>query len=174
MNQQNFKLSDFGIDTKLNHDFKHFNVSGQAKLVRNVSQTGSGFGQNDFKIQARQVQMSPSRLGTSPNGPNQSQTGSGHLRTSPNAPNLLQTGINGQPRTKNPNQLQNVGTGMVVHTSPSHLSGTSSMLQRSSSLSTVPSPSYWKQYGGQESGVNTYYEFRTGSRRFDPVRGGSK
>ncbi|XP_023288308.1 transcription factor 12 isoform X4 [Orussus abietinus] len=155
MNQQNFKLSDFGIDVKLNHEFKNFSVNSQSKVVRTGSQVGLNFGQGEFK-----VQMSPNRLRTSANTgrtcSNLSQGEAGLARTSPNNVNVFASGKNNVQTSSNQSQMlvhlqTALGTNSPpIRNSPSQLFVNGGAMQRSSS--TLSSPTYWKQYGGQESG----------------------
>lgn len=143
MNQQNFKLSDFGIETKPSHGAE------QCKA-------GSRYGQI-ANMQLQQVQMRPGRrVGPGSSG------GSGSLQVACSRSRLTSNGSaltgNSQPRrspsqSQSIGQLQNVTGDRFQASSPSNLTGSGgSMLQPA--VSSVPSPSYWSHYSGQESGVN--------------------
>lgn len=148
MNQQNFKLSDFGIDVKSGHESKIVGQNNQCK-VRRGAQVSQRYVHTE-NIHVRQVPMSPGQLASRSN---LLQVACNRPRTSP-----LMISNDNQQHRNNPSQLgqlQNVVAAAVDRfqtSSPSNLSGTGPIMQLSSS------PSYWKQYGGQESGVNTYNE----------------
>lgn len=112
MNQQTFKLSDFGIDVKSGHEPK---TAGQCK-VRRGGQVS----------QVRQVPM-----------------GRNLLQVACNRSSLM-TSSGSQHSPGQLGQLQSAAVDRFQTSSPSNLS----IVQ----LGT--SPVYWKQYGGQESGVN--------------------
>lgn len=87
-------------------------------------------------------------------------------RNGPNRPELQRDGDRFQPTTV-PNDLElAAGSGPVLQPPPT--------------ASSLPSPGYWNQYGGQESGVNTrlteqfVFNYRDGcclrGRRFSVVR----
>jgi len=143
MNQQNFKLSDFGIDVKSGHESKITGQNNQCKTRRSVQVTRYVHAEN---AHVRQIPMSPGRLAS---GSNLLQVVCNRSRANP-----LMTSNSNQHRNSPSQlgQLQNVAaaaaTDRFLTSSPSNLSGTGSIMQLSSS------PSYWKQYGGQESGVN--------------------
>lgn len=135
MNQQNFKLSDFGIETKPRH------VLDQCK---NATKYGH---QIVVGVQSQQMQMRAGRLsGSGNNGSSGLQAGC-NLSQLPSSCATLT--CNSQPR-RSPNQLQSVPVDRFRASSPNNLAG--SVLQPN--VSSVPSPGYWNQYGGQESGVN--------------------
>lgn len=142
MNQQNFKLSDFGIDVKSGHESKITGQNNQCK-VRRVAQVGQQYVHAEH-AHVRQISMNPGRLAS---GSNLLQVACNRSRASP----LVSS--NGNQRRNSPSQfgqLQNASAAAdrFQTSSPSNLSGTGPIMQLSSS------PSYWKQYGGQESGVN--------------------
>lgn len=133
MNQQNFKLSDFGIDVKSGHESKTVGQSGQCKVRRGAPQVSQRY------IHAESVQQVPT------NSSGRLVSGSNLLacnRSRVSSCNPLMT-------SNQLGQMQNApATDRFQAPSPSNLSGTGSIMQLGSS------PSYWKQYGGQESGVN--------------------
>lgn len=139
MNQQNFKLSDFGIDIKSGQESKNAAQSNQCK-VRGV-QVSQRFQAENAHV--RQVPMSSGRLAS---GSNLLQVACNRSRASP----LIMANGNQHRNSSQLGQLQNAATATdrFQTSSPSNLSGTGPIMQLSSS------PSYWKQYGGQESGVN--------------------
>lgn len=150
MNQQNFKLSDFGIDVKSSHESKTVGQSSQCK-VRRGAQVSQRY------VRAESVQQVPmNSSGRLANGSNLLQVACNRSRA--NSCNSLMTCSNVNQHGSGSNQLgqmQNVpGTDRFQASSPSNLSGTGSIMQLGSS------PSYWKQYGGQESGVNIRRELR--------------
>ena len=158
MNQQNFKLSDFGIGVKSGHESK--SRTGQSNnqcKTRRSAQVTQRYVHAESTQNVRRIPMSPGRLASAGSSLlqvacNRSRAG-GPLMTS-----------NGNQRRNSPSQLgqlQNVAatTSVVaadrfLTSSPSNLSGTGPIVQLGSS------PSYWKQYGGQESGVNMNEENR--------------
>lgn len=139
MNQQNFKLSDFGIDVKPGHEPK---TAGQVRRGVQVSQRYV----HAEHAHVRQIPMSPGRLAT---GSNLLQLACGHARVS--CPLMMSNQLGNGPSQLG--QLRHAAattTDRFQTSSPSNPPGTGicPILQLSSS------PSYWKQYGGQESGVN--------------------
>lgn len=97
MNQQNFKLSDFGVAARaLQEPKKRFAEADRGSFVGGVSRNVGYYSQNDYKVQCQGGRVNPA----------------------------CQTETSG-----------------------------------SSSGPSTSSPVYWKQYGGQESGVNN--RFRT-------------
>ncbi|KAG7210038.1 hypothetical protein KM043_011616 [Ampulex compressa] len=148
MNQQNFRLSDFGIESRSNHDSKSFVPNGQCKTVRNGSQPCSRYGQvpqlqhrlTDVSNAAAHPQVASNRCRPISANPAATLTCNNQVRSSSNQSQAV-------------GQLQNVGADRFQASSPSNLSGTGPMLQPT--VSAAASPGYWKQYGGQESGVNT-------------------
>lgn len=144
MNQQNFKLSDFGIDVKSGHDSKTAGQSNQCKVRRSAQVSQRYIHAENAHV--RQIPMNSGRLAS---GSNLLQVACNRSRASP-----LMTANGNQQHRNSPSQLgqlQNAATAAVDRfqaSSPSNLSGTGPIMQLSSS------PSYWKQYGGQESGVN--------------------
>ncbi|KAL6443725.1 hypothetical protein ACFW04_001664 [Cataglyphis niger] len=149
MNQQNFKLSDFGIDVKSGHESK---TAGQCKVRRSAQVS-----QRNAHVQ-QQVAMSSARLAAS--GTNLLQIACNRSRAGPILCNTPMTSNSVQHSSNQPGQMQNAPvTERFQASSPGNLSATSSIVQLSSS------PNYWKQYGGQESGVNI-------SRRDEELRTG--
>lgn len=142
MNQQNFKLSDFGIDVKLGREPKTAGQGNQCK-VRRGAQVSQRYVHAE-NAHVRQIPMSPARLAS---GPNLLQ-----VACNRSSPLVMSNGSRSSPSQLG--QLQNVAAAATTDrfqtSSPSNLpgSGICPILQLSSS------PSYWKQYGGQESGVN--------------------
>lgn len=135
MNQQNFKLSDFGIDIK-----SEPKTANQCKARRGAQVSQRYVHAENAHV--RQVSMSPGRLAS---GSNLLQVACNRSRANP-----LMTS-NGNQHRNSPSQLaqlQNAAAERFQTSSPSNLSATGPIIQLSSS------PSYWKQYGGQESGVN--------------------
>lgn len=139
MNQQNFKLSDFGIDVKSGLESKTAGQSNQCKVRRSAQVS-----QRNAHVQ--QVAMSSGRLAAS--GTNLLQIACNRSRAGPPC-NTPMTSSSIQHNSNQPGQMQNASvTDRFQASSPGNLSVTSSIVQLSSS------PNYWKQYGGQESGVN--------------------
>ena len=132
MNLQNFKLSDFGIELEPCHGLDQ---------CKNAAK----YGHRIVGVQSQQMQMRAGRLsGSGNNGSSGVQAGC-NLSQLPSSCATLT--CNSQPR-RSPNQLQSVDRFRA--SSPNNLAG--SVLQPN--VSSVPSPGYWNQYGGQESGVN--------------------
>jgi len=143
MNQQNFKLTDFGIDAKPSHESRNAAASGRCKIRRSAQ-----LDHRYVRAENARVPMNPTRLAS---GSSLLQVACGHPRVSPC--NSLMTSNH---RGNSPNQLgqmQNAPERFQA-SSPSNLSGAGSIARLGSS------PSYWKQYGGQESGVNMRVESR--------------
>ncbi|CAL1686977.1 unnamed protein product [Lasius platythorax] len=137
MNQQNFKLSDFGIDVRSGHESKTAGQSNQCKVRRSAQVS-----QRNAHVQ--QVATSSGRLAAS--GTNLLQIACNHSRAGPLCNTLMTS--NSIQRSSN-QQMQNaLVTDRFQASSPGNLSVTSTIVQLGSS------PNYWKQYGGQESGVN--------------------
>ncbi|KAG5329788.1 DA protein, partial [Acromyrmex charruanus] len=161
MNQQNFKLSDFGIDVKAGHESKTTGQNNQCKARRGAQVTQRYVHAENTHV--RQIPMSPGRLAS---GSNLLQVVCNRSRASP-----LMTS-NGNQHRNSPSQLgqlQNVAAATAtadrfLTSSPSNLSGTGPIMQLSSS------PSYWKQYGGQESGYGSD-EFGQDSPRYTSPKG---
>jgi len=140
MNQQNFKLSDFGIEMKSGHESKTVSQNNLCKVRR-----GAQVSQRYVHAENAHVLQISGRLAS---GSNLLQVACNRSRTSP-----LMTSNGNQHRNSSSQlgQLQNAAAAAADRfqtSSPSNLSGTGPIMQLSSS------PSYWKQYGGQESGVN--------------------
>ncbi|XP_024883968.1 transcription factor 12 isoform X1 [Temnothorax curvispinosus] len=156
MNQQNFKLSDFGIDVKSGHEPKAAGQSNQCK-VRRGAQVSQRYVHAE-NAHVRQVSMSSGRLAS---GSNLLQVACNRSRAGP----LVTSNGNNQHRNSPSQlgQLQNAAAAATTDrfqtSSPSNLSGTGPIMQLSSS------PSYWKQYGGQESGYGSD-EFGQDSPRY--------
>ncbi|KYM98652.1 hypothetical protein ALC62_10620 [Cyphomyrmex costatus] len=160
MNQQNFKLSDFGIDVKSGHESKTTTgPNNQCKTRRSSAQVSQRYVHAE-SAHVRQIPMSPGRLAS---GSNLLQVVCNRSRASP-----LMTS-NGNQHRNSPSQLgqlQNAAAAAADRfqtSSPSNLSGTGPIMRLSSS------PSYWKQYGGQESGVNITREELKGGVYRDSV-----
>ncbi|XP_050445441.1 transcription factor 12 isoform X7 [Cataglyphis hispanica] len=155
MNQQNFKLSDFGIDVKSGHESKS---AGQCK-VRPSAQVS----QRNAHVQ-QQVAMSSGRLAAA-SGTNLLQIACNRSRAAPILCNTLMTCNSIQHSSNQPGQMQNAPvTERFQASSPGNLSATGSIVQLSSS------PNYWKQYGGQESGYGSD-EFGQDSPRYTSPKG---
>ncbi|XP_076293355.1 transcription factor 4-like isoform X8 [Lasioglossum baleicum] len=136
MNQQNFRLSDFGVEAKVGH------ATEQGKVAARYGQiTGA---------QVSQVQIRQARLGPGNGGP-----------SSP-----LQVVCNRSRLTSSRSPSQSIGQLNVDQyqaSSPNNLTGTGSMMQLN--VSSVPSPGYWSHYSGQESGYGSD-EFGQDSPRY--------
>lgn len=147
MNQQNFKLTDFGIDVKSSHESKNAAQSNQCKVRRNAQVNHRYVHAENARVQ--QISMNPGRVVAS--GTSLLQVACNHSHSSPC--NSLMTSNH---HRNSPNQLGQIQNTPVADrfqaSSPNNLSGTGSIVQLGSS------PSYWKQYGGQESGVNIQNE----------------
>ncbi|XP_072748564.1 transcription factor 4-like isoform X7 [Anoplolepis gracilipes] len=155
MNQQNFKLSDFGIDVKANHESKTADQNNQCKVRRSAQVS-----QRNAHVQ--QVAITSGRLAA--NGTNLLQIACNRSRAGPLC-NTLMTSNSIQHSSKQPGQMQNASvTDRFQASSPGNLSATSSIVQLSSS------PNYWKQYGGQESGYGSD-EFGQDSPRYTSPKG---
>ncbi|KAL0133871.1 hypothetical protein PUN28_001077 [Cardiocondyla obscurior] len=152
MNQQNFKLSDFGIDVKLGHETKIAAHGNQCKTRREGAQISQRYVHVENAAHVRQIPMDPGRLA---GGTNLLQVACG--RGSRGSPLMTPAGNQHRNGTCQLGQLQNVDRFQT--SSPSNLSGTGPIAQLSSS------PSYWKQYGGQESGYGSD-EFGQDSPRY--------
>ncbi|EFN73706.1 hypothetical protein EAG_15141 [Camponotus floridanus] len=138
MNQQNFKLSDFGIDVKSGLESKTAGQSNQCKVRRSAQVS-----QRNAHVQ--QVAMSSGRA-LAASGTNLLQIACNRSRAGPPC-NTPMTSSSIQHNSNQPGQMQNASvTDRFQASSPGNLSVTSSIVQLSSS------PNYWKQYGGQESG----------------------
>ncbi|XP_018306816.1 transcription factor 12 isoform X4 [Mycetomoellerius zeteki] len=160
MNQQNFKLSDFGIDVKSGHESKTTGQNNQCKTRRSAQVSQRYIHAENTHV--RQIPISPGQLAS---GSNLLQVVCNRSRASP-----LMTSNSNQHRN-NPSQLgqlQNIAAAAAADrfqtSSPSNLSGTGPIMQLSSS------PSYWKQYGGQESGYGSD-EFGQDSPRYTSPKG---
>lgn len=134
MHQQNFKLNDFRVQTKTCQTIEQCKSSSGCARIANA--------------QSQQMQMRVGRLGSRNIGSNPLQVGCNLSQLPSNCSALT---CNSQPR-KSPNQLQSVSGDQFQASSPNNLAGSGSMLQPT--VSSIPSPGYWNQYGGQESGVN--------------------
>lgn len=143
MNQQNFQLSDFGIEAKPSHANDRCNGASSRYRVANV--------------QVQQAQMRPGRLGPGPGASSTLQVGCNRSRIVSNGSVLTCNSQRRSPNQSSIGQLQKVGDRFQA-SSPNNLSGTGPMLQPS--VSSVPSPGYWNHYSGQESGVNDNYYTR--------------
>ncbi|XP_019884939.1 uncharacterized protein LOC109610419 [Camponotus floridanus] len=151
MNQQNFKLSDFGIDVKSGLESKTAGQSNQCKVRRSAQVS-----QRNAHVQ--QVAMSSGRA-LAASGTNLLQIACNRSRAGPPC-NTPMTSSSIQHNSNQPGQMQNASvTDRFQASSPGNLSVTSSIVQLSSS------PNYWKQYGGQESGVNISERNCTGRKR---------
>ncbi|XP_043497186.1 transcription factor 12 isoform X3 [Polistes fuscatus] len=192
MNQQNFKLSDFGLDGKLSS-------SVHSKVIRSSVRTGcSCYSQ----IESVQIRGTFSNNGDSDSN-SLAQSGTNELNLSRLPPNVGRGGIdisivcNDHFRTSSSsssssspssasststssssssNQARKIGqsaSNLFVDSfqtsNPSNnnaipLSGTTSSILQGN-VSSIPSPNYWKQYGGQESGYGSD-EFGQDSPRY--------
>ncbi|XP_020281296.1 transcription factor 12 isoform X4 [Pseudomyrmex gracilis] len=154
MNQQNFKLSDFGIDVKPGQESK-VAACGQYKIRR------GGIGHQRYVENNTHVQQVTMNAGLAKGGSNLLQVVTcGHSRASSSS--LITA--NGSRHSPNQlGQMQNAAD-RFQESSPSGLSGTGSMMQLGSS------PNYWKQYGGQESGYGSD-EFGQDSPRYTSPKG---
>ncbi|XP_036144658.1 transcription factor 12 isoform X3 [Monomorium pharaonis] len=184
MNQQNFKLSDFGIDVKSACHEPKTAVASQSNHCNKVIRRGGQVGGQQRYAHAenasrhvRQVPMSPGRLASSCS--NLLQVACNRSRGSPlmTSNGNQQHGNNGNP-SQQLGQLQSAATATTAAaaaaaavmvdrfqtSSPSNLSGTGPIMQLASS------PSYWKQYGGQESGYGSD-EFGQDSPRYTSPKG---
>ncbi|OAD54287.1 hypothetical protein WN48_08120 [Eufriesea mexicana] len=135
MHQQNFKLNDFRLESKTCQTIEQCKGSSRCAGVASV--------------QSQQMQMRVGRLGSGNNGSNPLQVGCNLSQLPSNCSALTCN----SPLRRSPNRSQNVSGDRFQASSPNNLSGSGSMLQPA--VSSVPSPGYWNQYGGQESGVNT-------------------
>lgn len=147
MNQQNFKLSDFGIDARPDS--------------RNAGRGKAGGGHRYAHAENAHVQLVPMSAGGRAVGGRDNGNGSillqsaarSRSRASPRG--TLAIACNGDRRCGSPNQLAQMQSATVTDgyraSSPGDLSGGAGSIAR---LASVPTPSRWKPYGGQESGVN--------------------
>ncbi|XP_011329835.2 transcription factor 12 isoform X3 [Ooceraea biroi] len=156
MNQQNFKLTDFGIDVKSNHESKNAGRSNRCKVGQNAQVNHRYVHAENARVQ--QIPMSPGLA----SGSSLLQVACNHPHASPC--NSLMTSNH---HRNSPNQLGQIQNAPVADrfqaSSPSNLS-TGSIVQLGSS------PSYWKQYGGQESGYGSD-EFGQDSPRYTSPKG---
>ncbi|KAK1129628.1 hypothetical protein K0M31_019343 [Melipona bicolor] len=134
MNLQSFKLSDFGIEMEPCHGLDR--CKNAAKYQHRI-----------VGVQSQQMQMRAGRLSGSIPGNNGSSGVQAGCNLSQLPSSCATLTCNSQPR-RSPNQLQSADRFRA--SSPNNLAG--SVLQPN--VSSVPSPGYWNQYGGQESGVN--------------------
>jgi hypothetical protein len=143
MNQQNFKLTDFGIaDAKPSHESRNAAASGRCRIRRSAQ-----LDHRYVRAEIARVSMNPARLAS---GSTLLQLACGHPRASP-CSSLMTSSHRGNA----PNQLgqmRNAPERFQASSPASNLSGAGSIARLASS------PSYWKQYGGQESGVNMRVE----------------
>nr|XP_033336050.1 transcription factor 12 isoform X11 [Megalopta genalis] len=139
MNQQNFRLSEFGVEPKAGHATEQ-----QAKVAARYAQIAC--------VQVPQVQMRQARLGPGNGGPSSPlQVCSRSRLTTPNS-------------SRSPSQsIGQLNVDQYQAASPSNLTGSGSMMQPS--VSSVPSPGYWSHYSGQESGYGSD-EFGQDSPRY--------
>ncbi|XP_015438932.1 PREDICTED: transcription factor 12 [Dufourea novaeangliae] len=136
MNQQNFRLIDFGVESS----------TEQSKVVaaRYAQITG---------VQVQQVQMRPGRLGPG-GGPSSPLQVAGCNRSR----------MTSSSSSRSPSQsIGQLNLDQFQASSPSSLTGNGSMLQPG--VSSVPSPGYWSHYSGQESGYGSD-EFGQDSPRY--------
>nr|XP_012139553.1 PREDICTED: transcription factor 12 isoform X3 [Megachile rotundata] len=150
MNQQNFKLSDFGIETKSIHACEH--SKARYSQIASVQKT-------------RQMQIGPGRHvapGTNGSSPLQLVVCNRSQLTSDGSALTCNVQLRDSPnQSQSMGQLQNVTVDRFRVSSPSSSAG--SMLQPI--VSSAPSPGYWNQYGGQESGYGSD-EFGQDSPRY--------
>lgn len=137
MNQRNFKLSDFGIKMEPCYAIE------QRRTASRYAQIAT--------VQSQRMQMRAGRLDSGSNGSSPLRVGC-NLSQLPSNCSALTCNVS-QPR-RSPNRSQNVSGDRFQAASPNNLSG--NVLQPA--VSSVPSPGYWNQYGGQESGVNVLAE----------------
>ncbi|XP_078035581.1 transcription factor daughterless isoform X6 [Augochlora pura] len=139
MNQQNFRLSDFGVEAKAGH------ATEQAKVAARYGQIAC--------VQVPQVQMRQARLGpgTGGGGPSSPLQVCGRARM---------TATSSRSPSRSIGQL-NVDQYQAA--SPGNLTGSGTMMQPG--VSSVPSPGYWSHYSGQESGYGSD-EFGQDSPRY--------
>nr|XP_012221024.1 PREDICTED: transcription factor 12 isoform X3 [Linepithema humile] len=157
MNQQNFKLSDFGIDVKSSHESKTVGQSSQCKVRRGAH------GVSQRYVRTESVQQVPiNSSGRLASGSNLLQVACNRSRAN-SCNSLMTSSVNQHGSSSNQlGQMQNAPASDRFQTSsPSNLSGTGSIMQLGSS------PSYWKQYGGQESGYGSD-EFQESPRYTSP------
>ncbi|XP_033306212.1 transcription factor 12 isoform X10 [Bombus vosnesenskii] len=143
MNQQNFKLSDFGIKMEPCYAIEQCSTASRYAQIATV--------------QSQRMQMRTGRLGSGNNGSSPLRVGCNLSQLPSNCSALT---CNSQPR-RSPNRSQNVSGDRFQAASPNNLSG--NVLQPA--VSSVPSPGYWNQYGGQESGYGSD-EFGQDSPRY--------
>ncbi|XP_076652471.1 transcription factor daughterless isoform X8 [Halictus rubicundus] len=136
MNQQNFRLIDFGVDAKAGH------ATEQGKVATRYGQiTGAQVSQ----VQIRQVRLGPGNGG--PSSPLQAVCNRSRLTSS-----------------RSPSQsIGQLNVDQYQASSPNNLTGSGSMMQLN--VSSVPSPGYWSHYSGQESGYGSD-EFGQDSPRY--------
>lgn len=172
MNQQNFKLSDFGIEAKPESRVAN-SPSDQCTSRRATTTTATAAANAAVQIgrhhhryvhaeNARVPQQLPTissgRLAAS--GSNLLQVACSRSHGGPCNSAPLMTSDRGNNRhgsSPNPlGQMQNVT--ILSDRFPTSSGSPNSSVQSGSSpiiqLGSVPSPNCWKQYGGQESGVN--------------------
>lgn len=139
MNQQNFKLSDFGIETKPSH----------------AVEQGKGSSRYAQILAVQSQQMQTRILGSPSNVSNPLQVACNRCQLTSRCTTLT---CNANLR-RSPNQVQNVAGDQLQAPGPNNNSaGSGTMLQPT--VSTIPSPGYWNRYGGQESGVNAITNVR--------------
>lgn len=170
MNQQNFKLSDFGIDAKppppppelrlANHSIsnqcKPRRTSATTVTVTAVSQVGHHHRYvrtENARVPQQLSMMSPGHL----SGSNLLQIACNRSHGAGLCNSSLMTPDRGNHHGNSPNQLGQMQNAPLADRFRLCSSSPSSSVSRSSpivQLGSVPSPNCWKQYGGQESGVN--------------------
>ncbi|KAI4496842.1 hypothetical protein M0804_000652 [Polistes exclamans] len=184
MNQQNFKLSDFGLDNKLSSNV-------HSKVIRSSVRTGcscysqiesvqirgtfsnNGDSDSNSLAQSGTNELNLSRLASNVgrgSGIDTSIVCNDHFRTSSSSssPSSSSSSPSSASSTStssssSSSQARKIGqsasnlfvdsfqTSNPSNNNPIPLSGTTSSILQGN-VSSIPSPNYWKQYGGQESG----------------------
>ncbi|XP_014598943.1 PREDICTED: protein daughterless isoform X1 [Polistes canadensis] len=197
MNQQNFKLSDFGLDSKLSS-------SVHSKVIRSSVRTGcscysqiesvqirgtfsnNGDSDSNSLAQSGTNELNLSRLASNVGrgcGIDTSIVCNDHFRTSSSSssPSSSSSSPSSASSTStssssSSSQARKIGqsasnlfvdsfqTSNPSNNNPIPLSGTTSSILQGN-VSSIPSPNYWKQYGGQESGYGSD-EFGQDSPRY--------
>ncbi|XP_019697957.1 transcription factor 12 isoform X4 [Harpegnathos saltator] len=184
MNQQSFKLSDFGIEARPERSRVANHASGNQCKPRRPAVTAAASGQvgghhhryvhvENARVPQQLPMTSPGRLAAS--GSSLLQLACNRSHDGPCNSTLMTSdrdggggGGGGNRHADSPNQLgqmQNAPLAERFRTSSSSpggsVSGSSPIVQ----LGSVPSPNCWKQYGGQESGYGSD-EFGQDSPRY--------
>lgn len=131
MNQQNFKLSDLGVEARdPARDFRQLRTTHNA--------VSGGFARSCSKIHAQQPASARARNGSAAR----------HSGSGPGVSNLLPVRV--AREYKSPSSRGSPASSRIVQ----NIAATEVRLSSSPSCRvSVSPPGYWKQYGGQESGV---------------------